>query len=188
MPGWVSPSSTESRCVPPGAGHLHHKAHRHRPPDLCRHVRRPTRPTRNDRADRDPDITAMTLRAPSRDDVSVDPVRVQIGAEAGGAQPYPPDRVELAEDPAPARWASMRPLPLRPDADHRRAAQSEWEPERHSSSATPRPHTVVINHWPQRLMKQALALRLGLGRPRAQQWQRPAVVSAKQSDGHGSAN
>ena len=65
-----------------------HKAYRHRPPDLCRHVRRPTRPTRNDRADRDPDITAMTLRASSRDDVSVDPVRVQIGAEAGGAQPY----------------------------------------------------------------------------------------------------
>src|SRR5215211_2787761 len=26
---------------------LDHKAHRHRPPDLCRHVRRPTRPTRN---------------------------------------------------------------------------------------------------------------------------------------------
>jgi hypothetical protein len=75
--GW-----TRIACTP-GAGHPHHTAHRQRPRDLRRHVRRPATPTRYDRADRDPDITPMTLRAPSRDDVSVDPVRVQIGAEAG---------------------------------------------------------------------------------------------------------
>jgi hypothetical protein len=66
--------------------------------------------------------------------------------------------VELAEGPGPpGQVAEHASSAVGPDADHRRAAQSELEPERHSSSATPRPHTVVIDHWLQRLMKQALA-------------------------------
>jgi hypothetical protein len=89
----------------------------------------------------------MTLRAPGTEPGrggsrrgSVDPVRVQIGAAEGEAQPYLLT-VELAEGPAPDQVAEPASSAIGPDADHRRAAQSEWEPERHSPSATPRPYT-----------------------------------------------